>query len=95
MLFLEERHRQIILGILRKYPYEFYAFGSRTKAGKAKKFSDLDLCFFDSIPSTVQFSIKEDFEESDLPFTVDLVAWESCSNDFKNLIKDDLVLIKK
>jgi hypothetical protein len=31
MLQLEKRHRQIIQQILSKHPYNFYAYGSRTK----------------------------------------------------------------
>jgi predicted nucleotidyltransferase len=73
MLQLEMRHQKIIHQILAKYPYKFYAYGSRTK-GAARKLSDLDLCYQEEIPDAVTFLIEEEFKESDLPFTVDLVA---------------------
>jgi len=91
-LYMESRHYQILLEILSKYPYVFYAFGSRAK-GNPKRFSDLDLCFKESIPSRDLNAIVEALEESDLPFTVDVVDWNKCSAQFKELIGKDLVEI--
>lgn len=93
MIHMEPRHWDIVRAILSKYPYEFYAFGSRAKGG-AKRFSDLDLCFFEHIPWNIQAHIAEDFEESDLPYKVDLVDWNACDKTFQHLIKKDLVLIQ-
>jgi len=93
MLFMEPHHWQIVQNILSKYPYSFYAFGSRAK-GNPKKLSDLDLCFFDSIPTNTLAHLDEDFEESDLPYKVDIVDWNKCSESFKNAIKNDLVKIQ-
>ncbi|CAG8690029.1 10011_t:CDS:2 [Gigaspora margarita] len=62
----------ILKKILNKYPYTFYAYGSRVK-GTARKFSDLDLCYQEEIPREVIYQIKEELEESDLPFIVELV----------------------
>jgi predicted nucleotidyltransferase len=72
MLFMEPKHLTIVQNILSKYPYSFYAFGSRAR-GNPKTLSDLDLCFFENIPLNVLAHIDEDFEESDLPYTVDMV----------------------
>ena len=94
MIQIEQRHLEIVNTVLSKYPYDFYAFGSRAK-GSPKRFSDLDLCFFDHIPWNIQAHIEEDFEESDLPYKVDLVDWNICDETFQNLIKKDLVLIRK
>jgi predicted nucleotidyltransferase len=91
-IFAEDRHKKIIRDILSKYPYSFYAFGSRA-IGNPNKFSDLDLCYFDDIPWKELSQLEEDFQESDLPFTVDLVNWNKCSDTFKGIIKDDLVWI--
>lgn len=85
---MEPRHWQIVQKILSKYPYSFYAFGSRVK-GNPKTLSDLDLCFFDSIPVNTLAHLDEDFEESDLPYKVDIVDWNKCSESFKNAIKND------
>jgi predicted nucleotidyltransferase len=57
---MEERHLEIVQDILNKYPYTFYAFGSRVK-GTHKRFSDLDLCIKDPIPLRVKGQIDEDF----------------------------------
>ena len=89
---MENRHWQIVQKILSKYPYQFYAYGSRAK-GTAHKFSDLDLCYQEEIPWNILSHIQEDLEESDLPFKVDLVAWKHMSSDFQELIKSNLVLI--
>jgi len=70
MLQIENRHRKIILSILAKYPYTFYAYGSRAK-GKAKQHSDLDLCYRGDIPWNILDHIQENLEESDLPFKVE------------------------
>lgn len=92
-MHIEPRHELIVLQILKKYPFTFYAFGSRAK-GKPKKFSDLDLCFIENIPGNVLSHIDEDFEESDLPYKVDVINWNSCDESFKNLIRGDLLLIQ-
>lgn len=39
-------------------------------------------------------NIIKDFEESDLPYKVDIVDWNKCSDDFRALIKKDLVQIQ-
>ncbi len=90
---IEPRHLSIVFQILKKYPYAFYAFGSRVK-GTAKQFSDLDLVFFDDIPWNIRSHIDEDFEESDLPFKVDIIDWQICDEQFKKSIKPDLVCIQ-
>ncbi|WNE40721.1 MAG: hypothetical protein mread185_000178 [Mycoplasmataceae bacterium] len=90
MIQLESKHRQIVNSILNKYPYTFYAYGSRAK-GTHWKYSDLDLCYQESIPDHIAFVISEEFKESDLPFKVDLVDWKRMNSDFQNLIKKDLV----
>jgi predicted nucleotidyltransferase len=92
MIYMDKRHLEIVKNILKKYPYTFYAFGSRAK-GTQRPLSDLDLCFMENIPWNVRSHIDEDFEESDLPFTVDVVDWNSCSEDFKAKIKNDLIQI--
>jgi type I restriction enzyme S subunit len=39
--------------------------------------------------------LEEQFEESDLPFTVDIIDWDSISAAFKQHIQHDLVTIKR
>lgn len=91
-IHLEKRHAQIVWNILKKYPYTFYAFGSRAK-GTDKRLSDLDLFVNDSMSISILGDIKEDFAESNLPFSVDVVVAEYCSQEFKDQIKKDLVWV--
>lgn len=81
----------MIISILSKYPYRFYAYGSRVKE-QARQHSDLDLCYREEIPLNVLSHLREDLEESDLPFSIDLVAWNWMSPEFQELIKNDLVM---
>lgn len=86
---------QIIDGILKKYPYSFYVYGSRA-TGRQREFSDLDLCIIDETISQSQiFDLKEEFEGSNLPFTVDITLWTEMSKDFQELIERDLKLWPK
>lgn len=94
MIFIEARHLKIVQDILRNYPYSFYVFGSRAR-GNPRQLSDLDLCFFDDIPWAVRAQIDEDFEESDLPYKVDVIDWNQCDLDFKKLIAKDLIFLQK
>lgn len=92
MIHMQQRHLDIVKSILAKYPYAFYAFGSRVK-GNPRRFSDLDICFFENIPWNIRAHIEEDFDDSNLPYKIDLIDWNTCDNTFQNLIKKDLVLI--
>ena len=89
MIDIEEHHLNIIRGIVRKYSYIFYVYGSRAKK-KARKNSDLDLCYKEKIPGKVISDIKDLFEESDIPFRVDLVYWNDMPEGFQKLIEKDL-----
>jgi len=91
-LKIENRHLCILKQILSKYPYQFYAYGSRVK-GKSWKFSDLDLCYQEDIPRGIIYQVQEELEESDLPFFVELVNWKQMRPEFQEMIKEDLFLI--
>ena len=73
LLQINSTDYHVLHQILSKYPYQFYAYGSRVK-GTAHKLSDLDLCYQENIPDSVAFQIEAEFKESDLPFMVELVA---------------------
>lgn len=91
-MHIEPRHLKIVMDVLKKYPYTFYAFGSRVH-GRPKKFSDLDLCFFEDISDREYMRIESDFEDSDLPYKVDLINWNKCDEAFKKIIKDSMICI--
>lgn len=87
---LSDWDREILYDILRKYPYKFYAYGSRVK-GYARKYSDLDLCYFDDIPSMEAMELKWELEDSNITIKVSLVSVSEFSDSFFKSIEDDLV----
>lgn len=91
---LEPKHLQIVQSILKNYPYRFYVFGSRAK-GNAKKYSDLDLAYEELISMRELTHLHEQFEESNLPFKVDLLNLKACDVAFKEQISKDLQLLVK
>jgi len=92
MLQIESRDHQILKQILSKYPYKFYAYGSRAK-GTARKFSDLDLCYQEDIPDPTISQIQAELEESDLSFVVELVSWKLMRVTFREIVKKDLIVL--
>lgn len=90
MIALDSKHYAIVKHILASFPYQVKAYGSRAR-GDCKKTSDLDLCVMLGRPTNLElFYLQQAFEDSDLPFTVDVVVWEMLSLEFQNLIKSDL-----
>ena len=73
--------------ILKQYPYDFFVFGSRV-TGKHHQLSDLDLCFKDHVPGDAFSQMATAFEESDLPFKVDLIDYNQCSIEFQKRIDE-------
>lgn len=72
-----------------------WVFGSRA-TGKAKKFSDLDLCVKASAPLSLDLAsaMADDFAESDLPWKVDIADWWSISDAFRDSIAPDQVRLQ-
>ncbi|MCM1265640.1 MAG: nucleotidyltransferase domain-containing protein [Candidatus Gastranaerophilales bacterium] len=68
-----------------------YIFGSRAK-GTSKKYSDIDIALSDeSLNNKILSTIKNNFENSTLPYEVDVIDLNNITEDFYNLIKNDLV----
>ena len=90
MLDVEAGHLEIVRKILRKYipGAAVMAFGSRV-TGTAVEYSDLDLAVI--ADAKLDFStlgnIRMDFEESGLPFRVDILDWNAISPEFREIIK--------
>lgn len=72
-----------------------WVFGSRA-TGKAKKFSDLDLCVKASCAMSLDLTsaMAEDFAQSDLPWKVDIVDWWLISEAFRAIIQRDQVRLQ-
>jgi predicted nucleotidyltransferase len=90
MLNVTEKHLQIILAILKQFlpNCEVRIFGSRYH-GTVKTYSDLDLAIVgkEKLDCNVLDDTKEAFEESDLPYRVDLLDWNAISSEFRNVIE--------
>ncbi|NDV26847.1 nucleotidyltransferase family protein [Desulfovibrio sp. JC010] len=71
-----------------------WAYGSRA-TGSARPQSDLDLVAFASADQKkAVYNLKEAFEESDLPFIVDLFVWDTVPDEFrKNIERERVVLV--
>ena len=66
-----------------------WVFGSRVK-GTAKPYSDLDLVIVDDqkIPQKCYYQIQDAFEESTLPYRVDVLDWHRISPSFRQVIQE-------
>ena len=75
---------------------EVRAFGSRA-TWTAWEYSDLDLAIIgnDKVELTVLGDLREAFEESDLPISVDVVDWHAISDSFRERIEPDSVVVQQ
>jgi predicted nucleotidyltransferase len=89
MIQLTPAQHEIVDAILRQHPYKFFVFGSRAK-GCAKDYSDLDLAYDANIPLSDLATIETAFNESDLPFSIDLIDLNIISAEFLANIQPDL-----
>jgi predicted nucleotidyltransferase len=89
MIDLPQEQLDQIRAIVRQHVHggEVFAFGSRV-SGRARKFSDLDLMIKadGTVPWRTLADLREAFEGSDLPIVVDVVDWNSCSEQFRKQV---------
>lgn len=94
---LSPEHRQIVLDLAAQYlpaGSRIWVFGSRA-TGRARRYSDLDLVIDAGRPLTRDeaASLREAFEESDLPYRVDAVDWRAIGDRFRSLIAAERVAL--
>ena len=81
---------RIVRDILQRYvpDREVWAFGSRAK-WTAKDFSDLDIAIIGDKPLSIALTadLREAFQESALPFKVDIVDWANITPSFRQVIQ--------
>lgn len=96
-LDMRPEHLAIVCGILAKHAagHEVWAFGSRAR-GTAKRYSDLDLAIITAKPlDLIQGATLADaFDESDLPWRVDLTDWATTDPGFRRIIERDRVIVQ-
>ncbi len=92
MIDLEQKYLNFIKTTINSYlnNSEIYIFGSRAR-GDAKKYSDIDIAIKskDLTPQITE-KLKYIFENSTLPYEVDIVDLNNISENFKNIILGDL-----
>ncbi|ORJ62998.1 nucleotidyltransferase family protein [Geothermobacter hydrogeniphilus] len=73
---------------------EIRAFGSRVK-GTARSHSDLDLVVVgaERLPRDPYYQLQDAFEESSLPFRVDVLDWHRISPEFRRHIEQGYEII--
>ena len=74
---------------------EVRAFGSRI-IDKASRFSDLDLVIMgdERILYDTIADIREAFEESDIPYKVDILEWATINDNFRKIIDQRYVVLQ-
>lgn len=95
MIDLEKKYLDFVKQTIANYlrDYGLYIFGSRAK-NNAKEYSDIDLAI-DSVELTpeIKSKIEAFFEASTLPYEVDIIDLNNITENFKQLIKEDLIKI--
>ena len=89
------KQRQMILSLLERHlpGTAAWAYGSRVKQ-KSQPTSDLDLVVFATPEQDRRVGdLREAFEESDLPFRVDLFVWNEVPESFRKHIKVEHVIL--
>lgn len=91
---VEPKHLEEIKRVLaRTLPYKkVWAYGSRVK-WTANERSDLDLAVFDATDTQIE-NAKEAFNESNVPFIVQLMNWQNIPNDFKKNIEEKYFVLQ-
>lgn len=92
---ITEKEEKIIKEILSKYPYEFYYYGSRVK-GDYTAASDLDILLKskEDVPYSVIEQLKYEFNESLIPYVVNISQYSKMEEYFYKLIEPSLVKIE-
>ena len=91
MVSIKPAHLQIVMAILKDFApeCEVRVFGSRF-TGKVKDYSDLDLVLLADTPLGWKrmARIEEAFQDSILPYRVDVLDWYAISPQFQKVIEE-------
>ena len=91
-----EQHKEVVRLLQHHLPdTEVWAYGSRVKCA-ARPASDLDLVTFASAgrPKAVS-RLREAFDESPLPFRVDLFVWDKAPEEFRKNIEEARIVVQE
>lgn len=93
MIDLSKNHQAKLEKIVKSHAtdqaYSVVVFGSRA-TGKSKKYSDIDLALIGQQPvaNRTKAYLSQAFEESSLPYSVDIVDFAKASTGLQNEIND-------
>ncbi len=81
--------KDIVFSHVDKNQYRVFFFGSRVE-GTNKPFSDFDIGIEGktTVPGHLLEHIREDFENSDIPFFVDIVDFRTVDDTFKKVAQN-------
>ncbi|OSM08775.1 putative DNA polymerase beta domain-containing protein [Magnetofaba australis IT-1] len=85
---LTDAQRQMVVALAQRHlpNVEIWAYGSRVD-GTARAASDLDLAaFVEPGQEAAAQELREAYEQSDLPFRVDLLLWRELPESFQQAI---------
>ena len=92
---LDEKYKIKLIAIIEKYlpGSKIYLFGSRAK-GRCRETSDVDISIDvgKKINSRLLYKIKDEIEESNIPYFVDVVDFNNVSEKMKEQILQGSVL---
>lgn len=93
-LHVPDKYLQTVLAVLEEHVpgAAVWAFGSRV-SGDCHAGSDLDLVVIGAAPKNVS-RLKAGFQESSIPFLVDVLRWESIPDYFQEEIRQEYVVLK-
>ncbi len=98
MVNISSRQLETIKRILGEYvgECEVRAFGSRVN-GSAKGYSDIDVAVIgpNKMERRTKMLLREAFEESDLPFRVDIIDYNRASDEFRAIINAKYEILQK
>lgn len=95
MIDLEPKYLEFVKKTVSSHlkDYRLYMFGSRVK-GTAKPYSDIDLAIDSKeLTSNIKSALEFDFENSLLPYKVDIIDLNNISSEFKAVIENNLVRV--
>lgn len=94
---LDEKYKKKLIEIIEKYisDSKIYLFGSRAK-GRHRETSDVDISIDagKELSSNLLYKIKDEIEESNIPYFVDVVDFNYVSDEMKNQILKNGILWK-
>ena len=94
---LDAEHRQTVMTLLSRYlpNTTVWAYGSRVK-WTSHPASDLDLVAFTKPDQAARVAeLREAFDDSNLPFGVDLFVWDGVPSGFRKRIEAEYVVLAK